>query len=204
MSWRAVCCGWRWTASAIPSDCQTERWRDYYPRPPGARRVDLPRPEVHRGRFPAVLLDLELDLLTFIERAQSGALDGGDVHEDVPASTCGLNETIALLRVEPLHRSVRHFRILQVSDQEFIAFRRRQANTGLWTSGARPGFDQRKNSAGRGKARRSGDLFCAWLPQAPTPALRQRHHNNNSGVLNVVKLFLAAPAHNHWRGDRVT
>jgi hypothetical protein len=24
-----VCCGWRWTASAIPSDCQTERWRDY-------------------------------------------------------------------------------------------------------------------------------------------------------------------------------
>ena len=22
-------------------------------------------------------------------------------------------------------------------------------------------------------------------------------------ILNVVKLFLAAPAHNHWRGDRV-
>ena len=77
-------------------------------------RQDLAaRPEVHRGRFSAVLLDLELDLLTFIERAQSGALDGGDVHEDIPASTCGLNETIALLRVEPLHRSARHFRILQ-------------------------------------------------------------------------------------------
>ena len=56
--------------------------------------------EVHGGRFPAVVLDLELNLLTFIERAQSGALDGGDVHEDIPASTtCGLNETIALLRV---------------------------------------------------------------------------------------------------------
>ena len=26
-------------------------------------------PEVHRGRFPAVFLDLELDLLTFIERS---------------------------------------------------------------------------------------------------------------------------------------
>jgi hypothetical protein len=77
----------------------------------GARRVDdLACPEVHRGRFPAVFLDLELDLLTFIERAQSGALDGGDMHKDIPASTCGLNETIALLRVEPLHRSARHCR----------------------------------------------------------------------------------------------
>jgi hypothetical protein len=33
---------------------------------------------------------------------------------------------------------------------------------------------------------------------------RQQHHNNNYGAPNVVKLFLAAPAHNHWRGDRVT
>jgi hypothetical protein len=59
--------------------------------------IPLARPEVHRGRFPAVLLDLELDLLTFIERAQSDALDGGDVHEDLSASAYGLNETIALL-----------------------------------------------------------------------------------------------------------
>jgi len=26
---------------------------------------------------------------------------------------------------------------------------------------------------------------------------------NNRNPLNVIKLFLAAPAHNHWRGDRV-
>jgi hypothetical protein len=72
----------------------------------------LRHPEVHCGRFPAVFLDLELDLLTFIERSWSGALDGGDVHEDIPASTTyGLNETIALLRVEPLHRTARHCRI---------------------------------------------------------------------------------------------
>ena len=31
-------------------------------------QIALPRPEVHRGRFPSVFLDLELDLLTFIER----------------------------------------------------------------------------------------------------------------------------------------
>jgi hypothetical protein len=42
LSWLALCCAWRWKASAIPSDCRTERWRDYYPRPPGARRVDPP------------------------------------------------------------------------------------------------------------------------------------------------------------------
>jgi hypothetical protein len=52
------------------------------------------------------------------------------VYEDIPASTCGLNETIALLRVEPLHSAARHCRILQVSDQGLIAPRRRQANTG--------------------------------------------------------------------------
>ena len=45
-----------------------------------------------------------------------------------PASTCGLNETITLLRVEPLHRAARHRRILQVSDQGLIAPRRREAN----------------------------------------------------------------------------
>ena len=80
---------------------------------PHGRQDLAARPEVHRGRFSTVLLDLELDLLTFVERAQSGALDGGDVHEDIPASICGLNETIALLRVEPLHRSARHCRILR-------------------------------------------------------------------------------------------
>jgi len=99
-SWRAFLCAATLHSAHIPHG-----------------RQDLAaRPEVHRGRFPAVVLDLELDLLTFIERAQSSALDGGDVHEDIPASICGLNETIALLRVEPLHRAARHCRILQVSD----------------------------------------------------------------------------------------
>src|SRR6516162_74445 len=41
MSWRALCCAWRWKASAIPPDCTTERWSDCYQRPPGARRAVL-------------------------------------------------------------------------------------------------------------------------------------------------------------------
>ncbi len=40
MSWRVVCCAWRWKGRAIPFDCTTKRWRDCYPLPPGARRAD--------------------------------------------------------------------------------------------------------------------------------------------------------------------
>ena len=35
-----ICCAWRWKASAIPSDCTTERWSDCCPRPTGAKRAD--------------------------------------------------------------------------------------------------------------------------------------------------------------------
>src|SRR6516164_2914511 len=40
MNWLALSCAWRWKASAIPFDCPTERYRDWYARPPGARRVE--------------------------------------------------------------------------------------------------------------------------------------------------------------------
>jgi uncharacterized heparinase superfamily protein len=81
-----------------------------------ARRADrLPRPEIHCGRFPAVVLDLELDLLTFIERAQSSALDSRDVHEYISAAACRLNKAVAFLRVEPLHRAGRHCRISELT-----------------------------------------------------------------------------------------
>src|SRR5215470_7956496 len=44
MSWRALCCAWRWKANAIPIDCRTKRWSDCYPRPTGARRADRAAP----------------------------------------------------------------------------------------------------------------------------------------------------------------
>jgi hypothetical protein len=51
-------------------------------------------------------LDLIFDLLPFVERAQSGALDSGDMNKYVPAATAlRLNETIALGWIEPLHRA---------------------------------------------------------------------------------------------------
>jgi hypothetical protein len=59
--------------------------------------------EVLRRRPPAVLHDLKLDALTFIERTQSSALNSRDVYEHIPTAACRLNKAVALLRVEPLH-----------------------------------------------------------------------------------------------------
>jgi hypothetical protein len=57
------------------------------------RSLDL---EINRRCLPAVLFELILDLLPFIKRAQSGALDRGDMHEHVlAAATLRLNESIA-------------------------------------------------------------------------------------------------------------
>jgi hypothetical protein len=47
----------------------------------GRERSYLSKSEVLRGRPPAVLHDLKLYALTFIERTQSSALNSGDVHE---------------------------------------------------------------------------------------------------------------------------
>jgi hypothetical protein len=65
--------------------------------------------EIHRRCFPAVLFDLILDLLPFIERAQSSALDRGDVDEHVFAASLRLDKSIALGWIEPLHGAARHF-----------------------------------------------------------------------------------------------
>src|SRR5262245_6254362 len=66
--------------------------------------------EIHRRCFSAVLFNLILDLLPFIERAQSSALNSGDMDKHVPAATAlRLNESVALGWIEPLHRAACHF-----------------------------------------------------------------------------------------------
>src|SRR5689334_23043354 len=61
------------------------------------------------GRLAAAVgHDLVRDDLALIERAQTGALHGGDVDEDVLAAALGLDESIALGRVEPLHGTFSH------------------------------------------------------------------------------------------------
>src|SRR5581483_4612683 len=52
--------------------------------------------------------DLVGDLLTFVERAHTGALHSGDVHEHILRAVIRLDESIALLGIEELHSSDRH------------------------------------------------------------------------------------------------
>src|SRR5215468_3528105 len=70
------------------------------------RSFDL---EIHRRCFPAVLFDLILDVLPFIESAPSSALDRGDVDEYVFAACLRLNKSVTLRRIEPFHGAARHF-----------------------------------------------------------------------------------------------
>src|SRR5215467_4516057 len=56
----------------------------------------------------AVGNDLEGDFLAFLELVEAGALDRADVDEDVLAAVLRLDESVALLRVEPLHGSFGH------------------------------------------------------------------------------------------------
>jgi hypothetical protein len=48
------------------------------------------------------------DSLSLIEGGQASPFDCGDVNEHIFAAALRLNETIALLRIEPLHGTFRH------------------------------------------------------------------------------------------------
>jgi hypothetical protein len=56
----------------------------------------------------AVLLDLEVDLLAFRQALHPGALDGGDVDENVRSAGVRLDEAKAFGGVEPLYGSSCH------------------------------------------------------------------------------------------------
>src|ERR1700716_1434200 len=84
-------------------------------RPPSARAgglrhalPKLPDPQILRRSLPLVGHFLIAHLCTLIECAEPSFLDRGDVHEHILAAVIGLNESIALCRVEPLHRSGCH------------------------------------------------------------------------------------------------
>src|SRR6478609_4773964 len=51
----------------------------------------------------AAALQFEADLLPFVQIAQAGALDRGNMHEHVLRAVLGLNEAVALLGIEPLY-----------------------------------------------------------------------------------------------------
>ena len=71
------------------------------------RSLDL---EVLRGRLPAVLDEFKLNGLPLVQCAKSGAFDRRDVHEHILPAFLGLDEAIALRRIEPLYGALRHAR----------------------------------------------------------------------------------------------
>jgi hypothetical protein len=84
-------------------------------RAPPARREPVghalpksPDPQILRRSLPLVGHFLIAHLGTLIECAEPSFFDRGDVHEHILAAVIGLNESIALCRVEPLHRSGCH------------------------------------------------------------------------------------------------
>jgi hypothetical protein len=52
--------------------------------------------------------NVESNLLPLIEAVHPGALDLLDVHEDILAATIRLDESVAFVWIEPLHRALSH------------------------------------------------------------------------------------------------
>src|SRR5262249_4006675 len=71
------------------------------------RSLDL---KVLRGRLPAVLDEFVLNGLSFVQSTKSGAFDRRDVYEHILPAFLGLDEAIALRRIEPLYGALRHAR----------------------------------------------------------------------------------------------
>src|SRR6185312_1571652 len=64
--------------------------------------------EVDRRQFAALLLNIEADLLAFVETIQSGALDRADMDKHVLAAGIRLDESETLGGVEPLDGACSH------------------------------------------------------------------------------------------------
>ena len=68
--------------------------------------------QVAGGLLAALRHDVEADLLTFREAGQAGALNRGHMDEHIARSVARLDEAETLLRVEPLHGTNSHSRLL--------------------------------------------------------------------------------------------
>src|SRR5262249_52751981 len=64
----------------------------------------------------AIADDLIFDRLTLVESIEAGTFDGGDMDEHVFAAALGLNESVALRRIEPFDSSGRHHRLLECTN----------------------------------------------------------------------------------------
>src|SRR6266566_6102297 len=98
--------GWRQNAPP-PASCTARPACCGRPAPSSAGHLDVLR----LGSLLA-LCDVELDLLPFLETAVTATCNRAEVHEHIWAAF-DLDETVALVAVEPLHRSLRHLDLLR-------------------------------------------------------------------------------------------
>jgi hypothetical protein len=70
-------------------------------------------PDVFRLGSLLALGNVELDLLSFLQAAVAAAGDRAEVHEHIRAAL-DRDEALALVAVEPLHGTLRHFDLLVV------------------------------------------------------------------------------------------
>src|ERR671932_592639 len=76
--------------------------------PPKGPIASADRLQVHCRIFAAAIdLELEFQTVTFVERRDSGALDGRDMHEGIGLAVVALDEAEALHRVEEFDRPAR-------------------------------------------------------------------------------------------------
>ena len=66
--------------------------------------------EMFSRALAAIFDNLVLNMLAFVEGAQPGPLDRGDVHEHILAAALRLDKAITFCRVEPLHSACSHYR----------------------------------------------------------------------------------------------
>ena len=73
---------------------------------PPTSKAKLPNFEIDRGSFaPLAFLDVEGDFLALGKSRPASAFNRRDVNEDVLRTIVGLDEAVALLRVEPFNRT---------------------------------------------------------------------------------------------------
>jgi hypothetical protein len=109
--------------------------------------------------------NFEGHLLAFLQRPQTGSLDSGDMNENVLLAVVGLNESIALLLIEPLHNARIH-----------------GSSLSLVVSSALPRISSRQSHGreleescvrgprGERSGQSSGPVFdCAYMSQLETP-----------------------------------
>src|SRR4051794_11597776 len=104
------------TARRARSTALTRRVAHRHGAAPPPRRGPRPEPKGPRSddadvlslRAFLALRDLELDPLVFLEGPVTTGLDSGEMHEHVIATPVLGDKPEALIRVEPLHRALRH------------------------------------------------------------------------------------------------